>query len=323
MQHYNHEGQGLRVVWDKENRLYSACGWMRDFMAYMRHAVDESPEPWKRAIGNAKAFARATDPDGYHGKIASFYEGSHSDWYWTNGDSTMVCETIEDVEEIAHKGWPDGVAKVAKLASEVRNDVPEAQEIKPHYVWQDEGDEFDIHRMWNGEVDSMWYGREDSTVKGPRVIKLIAPIGGSATKNASELFWCGATALVLCDVLERAGYRVAIDGLSIAEHDNFHSLAQIRLKEADQYVSLANLAVGLCLPAYFRTVGIHWRGTAPMSVGSGFGMSRYCEKNKVAKAHAERLGILDGKAILLGEARNKKQAVSKIRTAIQQVEEMI
>ena len=60
-----------------------------------------------------------------------------------------------------------------------------------------------------------------------------------------------------------------------------------------------------------------------MSGGSGYGMSRYCEKNKVAKAHAERLGILDGKAILLGEARNKKQAVSKIRTAIQQVEEMI
>jgi len=177
--------------------------------------------------------------------------------------------------------------------------------------------------MWNGEVDSMWYGREDSAVKGPRVIKLIAPIGGHASKNASQLFWCGATALVLCDVLERAGYRVAIDGMSIAEHDNFYSLAQFRLKEADQYISLANLAVGLCLPAFFRTVGIHWRGTAPMSVGYGYGRSRYCESSTKAKAHAERLGILDGKAILLGEARNKKQAVSRIRAAIQQVEEMI
>ena len=143
MKNYSFEGHSLRITWDKEHKLYSSFGWMRDFMAYMRHAVDHADEPWKRAAHNARGFVRATGPDEEHGSVASYYEGSYDSWDWANGNGEMVCRTIEDVEQIAHQGWPAGVAKVAGLASEIRNDVPEAQEIKPHYVWQDEGDEFD------------------------------------------------------------------------------------------------------------------------------------------------------------------------------------
>lgn len=314
VQAYRHKNSTLFVQWDAEKGNFVAEGRMRCVARYVADCVKgDTAEPWDHSMN--ERYVREYDREYYQNV------GDWDRWDWANGGE-VVASTMEEVQRLANEGWTDGVARLAKMASDVRESVPETEDITPRYVWAEQGDEFDQHRVWNGEMESMWWGRDETIAPGPRIITLITPVGGHCGLGADQLFWNGAAAVVLCDVLERAGYRVAIKGYCAASHADGYTSCVVTIKDADQYVQLATVATAVALPVYYRAVGFRYRAHAPINIGSGWGSPRYAEHDERVMGMLRDAGHVDENTIVLPETRNEKTCRTTIIDAIHKVEAM-
>lgn len=320
MDTYVHGDMGLRIQWDKANKFYLAEGRMRDYVDYAEAKTGDCHEPWEvdsRSLTYMEQWRREfCDGD------AKAYDWK---WEWANGSRAEgnVANTWDEVKTLASEGWAGGVERVADMANELRSAVPETEDITPRYIWTDQGDEYDIHRTWSGEFEKMFYGRDETVAPGPRIVNLVAPVGGHAGQGDEALFWLGATTLVLADVLEKAGYRVGIKGYNAATHGRGTTSCAVNLlKTPDQHVQLAAIATAMCLPVYFRAVGFRWKGRAPFDIGSGWGSPAYAEKDAKLRKHMEREGMLDDTSILVHEVRDREACIKEVRRIVKVIEAM-
>jgi len=319
MDTYVHGDMGLRVQWDKKEKFYLAEGRMRDFVEYVEAKPEDCHEPWEPNTASLSYTAKSRE------EYIERPEDHEWAWAWANGNRAEgnVADTWDEVKTLASEGWAGGVERIADMANELRSAVPETEDITPRYIWTDQGDEYDIHRTWSGEFEKMFYGRDETVAPGPRIVNLVAPVGGHAGQGDEALFWLGATTLVLADVLERAGYRVGIKGYTATMHSRGISSCGVNLlKTPDQHVQLAAIATAMCLPVYFRAVGFRWKGRAPYDIGSGWGSPAYAEKDAKLQKHMEREGVLDSESILVHEVRNKEDCIKEVRRIIKIIEAM-
>lgn len=311
---YLHSNGGFAISWDKENMLLHAKGRMNSYALFQRDVATGAVKlPWK--------YTKQADD------AKELYEGGYDDWGWLCGGSSSAYKvsTIEAIEATVRQGWADGVAKVQDLANELRNAIPEAEDITPKFQWMDEGDELDMHRVWDGELERSWYGRDQGIGPAPRVIRLLTPMGGSAGMSQEKMFWVGAGALVLTDALERAGYRCELTSYNSCNHyggSKHHHIAEVTLKRSDDYVPLASLAAGLCLTAWYRAIGFRWEAFGPVETGSGFGSITRIDNDAVTKAHAERIGLLDDNTVLMHTVRDKSSCVREVKRCIENIQNM-
>ena len=319
MDTYVHGDMGLRVQWDKKEKFYLAEGRMRDFVEYVEAKPSDCHEPWEPNTASLSYAANWRD------QYIERPEANEWQWSWANGNRAEgnVADTWDEVKTLASEGWVGGVERIADLVSELRSAVPETEDITPRYIWTDQGDEYDIHRTWSGEFEKMFYGRDETVAPGPRIVNLVAPVGGNSGKKDEELFWLGATTLVLADLLERAGYRVGIKGYNAAKaYGGTLDCAVNLLKSPDQHVQLATIASAMCLPVYFRAVAFRYKGRAPYDVGSGWGGAAYAEKDAKLRKHMEREGVLDSESILVHEVRDKEACIKEVQRIIKVIEAM-
>src|SRR5207247_4267637 len=111
---------------------------------------------------------------------------------------------------ILENGWPDGAKRLAEFAGKLASEVPQAKSIRRRLRWADEGDEVCNDRLRSGLIDQGWRSMHRAPLVAPQTVVIETAWGGSFSRTAEELFWQGAAAAVLTDVLENAGYRVEI-----------------------------------------------------------------------------------------------------------------
>jgi hypothetical protein len=310
---YRHANGGFAVSWDRENMLLYARGRMRSYASFQRDAATGAVKlPWVE--GHQAQEAR------------EMYKGRHHDWTWVCGNSSSykACD-MGTIEATVRNGWSDGVAKVQQCAQKIRNAIPQAEDITPRFVWGAEGDELDMHRVWDGELERAWYGRDKGIGPAPRVVRLLTPMGGSAGMSQEKMFWVGAGALVLTDALERAGYRCELKSYNSSYHpggDGHYSIAEVTLKRSSDYVANATLAAGLCLAAWFRAIGFRWEAFGPVETGVSFGRVTRIDKCATTRKHAERIGLLDNNTVLMGTVGNESECVAEIKRCITLIQNM-
>jgi len=235
--------------------------------------------------------------------------------------------TYEEVlERLGTGGWERGVSKLKKLVESIEDSVPEPQQIRPHIHWGDQGEEFDIHRMWAGAIDRAWSSERGGIEQGPRIVKLVVPFGCSAGYGMDEIQWMGASAVILCDVLEKAGFRVEIMALRGSKHGSGYHGCLVTLKEADEYVSLSDLALMLCHPVSWRTIGMRQWIFSPTKWSSGtYGQAVYVEQDYRFKDAMEAIGAFDTgeDTIALRAAFSEEECREATQVALSQVEKLI
>ncbi len=307
---YRHGHGGLRLAYDGEHNLYHGKGRMRDYLRYMRDMAEGTLKvPWKVA-----STGRVRD-------VREEIYGGEKDWGWINGGGDIVIGSAEDCERLADRGWSDGVTQVRALARELRNAVPEAESIGPMFKFCEEGDEIDMHRLWDGD-DNMWYGMDTGRKPAPRIITLVAPHGGHCGLNNDQLFWIGASTVVLTDLLEKAGYRVRIKCYASADHSSHTSITETLIKESDEHLPMAHIATAMSLAGYFRTVGFRWKANGPRDPGSGYGCPSYIESDRHLRKHAERIGLVDSATVLVHEVRDREACEKEIKRLIKTIESL-
>ena len=176
-----------------------------------------------------------------------------------------------EARAVLEKGWPEGAQRVKALADELAATIPPAKSVRRRLRWSDDGDEVSRDRLNGGLVDSCWRTTKRDLATGPEVVTLETNWGGTARRSAEELFWQGAAAACLTDILEQAGYRVEVFANNYSVHPRGRTLLRIRVKEADAPVRIDTLAGVLCHAATFRVFGLAAKEQAPLYVDGGHG----------------------------------------------------
>jgi hypothetical protein len=247
---------------------------------------------------------------------------------WTNGECEAAdrVNDFNDVEAKAVRGWPNGVERLAEVTKQVQRDVPLPKSVMPQIHWSDQGDEFDIHRMYSGNLDASWSSERGGLERGPRIVKLLVPYGGNCDKTMEQLFWTGAAAVVLGDVLGNAGFSVQIDGYHISQQRTHYSAEVLTLKHAGESLNPSAIAWSLCHPASFRTAtGFFNNVFSPHKWNTGgYGHSANLT-DPGARAMMEGFGLVgDEDTVRIDSSpTTKAQCVAAVTKALADIEKLI
>ena len=224
-------------------------------------------------------------------------------------------ENIDQAIGIAREGWREGSDKVAEVSRAMRGD---AQRLSAGIVsnrrrkkWSDQGDTLDRERVLAGDLDRAWLTTARDGQGIAPIVSIVFGWGGNAGRDADELVYSGAAALVAADYLTQAGYSVEVVALSVADQGGAtYSATGVKLKKAGEPMRLQAVASAACHPGIFRTLLFAWRCTSAVSVREGMGSTSGV--TGFTDDELNSLGV-EGTPIVLPHAYDMDQALDNVR----------
>lgn len=148
------------------------------------------------------------------------------------------------VKDAANSEWAEGLAMLTGAADEVRDaQLPQPKSRRRRTHWSDDnGDELCIDRLRSGR--EFWRSTRREQTRGPANVTLSIDLAAPCTKRSIDLMWRGAAAIILTELLERAGYRVELWGHSYGLQsytDSSSCLLMARLKGLDEPLDSSSL----------------------------------------------------------------------------------
>jgi hypothetical protein len=227
--------------------------------------------------------------------------------------------SIRSVDKRLEKGWKDGSDKALALADGLKEKISQPLSIRRKLKWSDDGDEFDRERLNDGHFDSCWRTTHREIAVAVPVITIAMSWGGNANTSHEELFWSGAAALALCQVLEEAGYQTSLTAIAPTRYEYGSGKYQamcVSVKRAGEYMRSDALASVICLGPTFRTYGFMATYLAPWSVGEGLGSHGNIE---MLMPQIVEAGAMDTPQITLPDSRDRWSARAAIENALAQL----
>jgi len=133
--------------------------------------------------------------------------------------------------------------------------------------------------------------------------------------TAEQLFWQGAAAACVTDLLESAGYRVEVYATNCSDHHNGKTVVRVRVKEADQPTRLDTLAAVMCHAGIYRIFGLSAKEQANFPINNNYGSTI-----KLAREQFEALQVTLGQSgtgtICFGQIYDEQSAVLAIEQEI-------
>jgi hypothetical protein len=224
-----------------------------------------------------------------------------------------------DATALLRDGWAAGAERLAEIRSEIA--PPEAKSRKRRPRWADDGDELDVDRALRGQWDQAWRTSHRVWSNGVTCVDVVALCGGPWWLTREQLFWAGASAVIVCDVLESAGYVVRLLGASCVESrvDPHWGATLITLKETTEPVRTDIIASVMCHAGVHRTQTFRARLTLPFDAGDGLGMTRGWNHSGTFD-RLQGCGALPHDAILLNQTYDRDACLAEIRRVIALVE---
>ena len=150
--------------------------------------------------------------------------------------------------------------------------LPEPTDVRRQQVWAEDGDELDYDKLMSGEIESMWRTTKKNGKGFNPQATLMVSWGGNCNVDADALFWSGAVAIILSDLLEDAGYRTEIVGaMGGLQQSGEYTCSSVCVKELDEPLRTDAVAGALCSAGVFRTVGFKAILAADTEIGFTLG----------------------------------------------------
>jgi hypothetical protein len=186
--------------------------------------------------------------------------------------------TLADTCQIVGSNqWPEGLAKMEKALEGLDVDLPRAKSIKRRRAWHDAGDSLDMGRVWAGQLDKAWQRCDRVPMTGSRRVTITFPLVYSAGNSTESMFWGGAAALKLADILIAAGYAVEIVGIhgNISRKNRDKAFMVATAKPFNAPLDMQALILPMAFAGYMRTVSFTGIMAMPVSTDSGLGQAIY------------------------------------------------
>ncbi len=109
-----------------------------------------------------------------------------------------------------HGEWEVGLSTLARMRADlVCSELPEPVSRRRRRRWsEDDGDEVCNDRLRSGQA--FWRSTHRTRVPGQATRTIIVDVGANCQVPHLDILWRGAAAIVMAEVLERAGYAVEI-----------------------------------------------------------------------------------------------------------------
>lgn len=226
----------------------------------------------------------------------------------------------KQAEDMLLDGWTEGRKRSEDMADSLAGSVPAAESIRRRVQWGDDGESFCIDRGIAGEWDMAFATTPLVRTNGSRILTLVGPVGGSASRSPEELFWTGVQLVVLTALFEEAGYQCEVMGMISLHQNGVPNASFITAKRAGEPLRIDQLASVFAHAGVFRSFGFELICHAKTAIAYGHGNCEYAlhtmqgRVDKLAKA-----GLMPEGAIVIGEAYTKESAIANIRSVIDKV----
>lgn len=226
-------------------------------------------------------------------------------------------ESNAEAETLLRHGWHDGVKRLLSLKSKV--ELSPARDLRRRRRRGDDGDTLDVDRALAGDWDQAWWQARRVNCAGTPTIDLVGAFGGNSDAGADQMFWSGATAVVLVDALESAGYSVRLLAADLAANAGDRDFGVfVMLKDSYEPLRPDVVASVMCHGGIYRTHGFRAALTLPTKVDSGMGSVRGWTSD-VGRA-ALSSGILSDGAVILNHTYSLESCRSQIVQVIEQLQ---
>lgn len=199
------------------------------------------------------------------------------------GQRRWVCadrdvRSNEDISRhLAAQTFPAGVARVEKLAAELSTPTPVSRRRKA--VRANSGDELDMSRVWQGDLENAWRTMRRETAIGPNRVLIAINIGGNANIRPEALAYRGAAAFALATALLDAGYIVSIVACNhkrLHDDKNTPYSAEVSLLQPGGVMDLHKLCSLVASALLFRGVLLdHCLRVSELPLGPALGTSTW------------------------------------------------
>jgi len=177
-------------------------------------------------------------------------------WHGLENDAKRDEPGCAAVRRLITQGWERGVALMQEVAASV--DLPTPQSIRRRRVWGDFGDEVEMQRVWQGNIDMAWQRMSKTSGLGPQRVRIVVDSVAHAGLGADTMRWRGVAALRLADALTEAGYSVQVESAFEACSPESYRLRVI-VKQYTDPLDLSSLAATAALPGFFRALIHQWQ----------------------------------------------------------------
>jgi len=184
----------------------------------------------------------------------------------------------EQVVEACRSHWPKGMDIVKAMIEELKKQpLPQPKSRKRKARWSEDDGEVEVGRFLAGESAFYRDVRRDN-VHGPETLTLLCNLDASGGIDHNEIFWRGAAAVAICDLLEDAGYSCEVWMWGVGDgtwnNDLPTVFTAVPLKKAGAPLDLNCLVAGLS--AWFlRSLVFHSYLIADRHVMRGWGQPNY------------------------------------------------
>ena len=171
-----------------------------------------------------------------------------------NGDHRLTVAELRDTLQ----NYTDGVDKAAEMADKLREKIAQPMSIKRRRIRCDFGDSIDMQAVYAGRLDTAWQrcGKVQQRCRRNLIVGVDQIEYGGG--DASRIFWRGAAALALSDVLSAAGYSVELRACFRGGNDCGSQGVSITVKQPDMPLDILATAGPMTHPAFFRACGHQW-----------------------------------------------------------------
>lgn len=175
-----------------------------------------------------------------------------SDWFGAG------CHTGRKVIKTMQEGWREGRERLASLRDNIATVELTPLDMRRRPLRAASGDHLDMTAVWAGRLDTCWRTARRQSTQGPQKVELVANMLCSGDAHSDTLFWRGAAAVVLADLLEQAGYMVRLAVVFGGMADwKLDCSCRITVKEFGTPLDISSTSA-VILPGFFRALGHAW-----------------------------------------------------------------
>lgn len=238
-------------------------------------------------------------------------------------------KTVEEFDEYVRYGWPSLVKRMMEMLGEVDfEDGALRQEtaIKRRRTRRDLGNEVDIHRIYQGKLETAWDTtlREDQDVMGSKLVHLAVNIDANAYTSFTDTLWRGAVVMRLYEALNAMGKSVAITvydysvgGMIETGYKNINCMCSVRVKDYGDQLLPDKLASMINVGFMRRNFMERLQCAHPVYKAS-YGRGRATDDYRVVPRAVEDDLRNNARAIVVGHAFSQEAATRVLADFVKQ-----
>jgi hypothetical protein len=228
--------------------------------------------------------------------------------------------SLDNARRLFSNGWQEGAERASLLRDSIGDVVPNS--VTPRRVrrFSDDGDEIRVEQALRGEWDSAFVCTRKELAPAPNVVSIACGWWASCMVSHENLLWNAVQAIVICDLLENAGYRVelrALDAIVVAPN-KFH-INQMMMKRADEPLQADLVAATIGHAGVYRSLGFALECCHKTNTDEVLGSVVAHEKKEALYAKAIAEQELEPLSYIIPRGDSEAACIRNIKTALEKL----